>query len=821
MRVLLICLVVSTAWPCLAGVNEGGAAAEGLSIVPSEAVTLPISGRLQVLVSGTRDGRTTDVTRRAEFQAEPPGIVEVDGRGRVTARSEGTARVVATLDGMRAEVEVHVAGSGRSAEGPTFETDVQPILARFGCNSGPCHGKASGQNGFKLSLLGFDAESDFRAITRGAQGRRAWAGDPDGSLLLTKATARLPHGGGPRLVIGEPDYEIVRDWIASGMPRDPEGAPTLAGISVEPTGRRLQTGEEQQLVVTARYSDGSTRDVTALAAYQSNESALVAVGEDGLIRAGKIPGEAAITARFEGNFATCDVAIPMPGDVPAEFYASLPRQNFIDEHVWAKLQTLGLTPSEPADDSTFLRRAYLDVIGRLPTPEETRAFLKDTSTADKRDRLVATLLERPEYADFWASKWADLLRPNPYRVGIKAVYNLDGWLRDAFRRNMPYDEFARSVVAARGSSFTDGPAVVFRDRREPEEAATMMSQLFLGIRLDCAKCHHHPFEVWGQDDFYGFAAYFARVGRKGTGISPPISGSEEVIFTATKGSVSHPLTGEVLPPKPLFGKAPESEGPEADPRDALAEWMTSPENPYFARVIVNRVWAELMGRGIVDPVDDLRATNPPSNGPLLEALAEDFRKHDYNLKYLIRTITGSYVYGLSSTPNDRNMSDLRNFSRRYRRRLRAEELLDAVCDVTGVPESFDAAPPGTRAAALWTVRNESLFLDAFGRPDPNQDPPCERTTDTSVVQALHLMNSPRLHDKITRDSGRAAGLAKSDREPAAIVEELYLRTYCRLPTSEELRVALEFFAECGDDRRRAVEDLLWALVNTPEFVFEN
>ncbi len=339
------------------------------------------------------------------------------------------------------------------------------------------------------------------------------------------------------------------------MPRDPADAPTLAGISVLPTARSLRPGEEQQLVVTARYSDGSTRDVTHLAAFQSSESVVVAADEGGLIRAGTLPGEAAITARYEGNFASCEVAIPLPGEVPAEIYANWPRRNFIDDDVRTKLQTLGITPSEPADDATFLRRASLDVIGRLPTPDETRAFLAELAP-DRRDRLVNALLQRPEYADHWASKWADLLRPNPYRVGIKAVFTLDSWLRDAFRRNMPYDQFARAVVAARGSSFADGPAVVFRDRREPEEAATMVSQIFLGIRLDCAKCHHHPFEVWSQDDFYGFAAFFARVGRKGTGLSPPISGSEEVVFAGKKGAVKHPLTGKVLPPKPLFGTAP-------------------------------------------------------------------------------------------------------------------------------------------------------------------------------------------------------------------------------------------------------------------------
>jgi hypothetical protein len=557
-----------------------------------------------------------------------------------------------------------------------------------------------------------------------------------------------------------------------------------------------------------------------MATFQSNESVYVAVNDDGLTKAGPLPGEAAIMARYMGNFAVCHVLVPMPGAVPDELYAKLPRSNVIDGHVWNKLKRLGVTPSEPAPDSTFHRRAHLDIIGRLPTPDETREFLADRSP-NKRVKLVERLLERPEYADFWANKWADLLRPNPYRVGIKAVFNLDAWLRDSFRKNKPYDQFVRELLTATGGTFRNGAVVVYRDRREPDEIATMVSQLFLGVRLDCAKCHHHPFEVWGQDDFYSFAAFFARIGRKGTGLSPPISGSEEMMYVAAKdvrGGVKHPATGKVMSPRPLLGKDVEIAAGR-DPREVLADWATAPDNPFFAKVIVNRVWAELMGRGIVDPVDDLRATNPPSNGPLLDALAADFRANGYDLKKLIRTIATSYVYGLSSLPSDRNAGDGRNYSRHYRRRLRAEVMLDAVCDVTGVPERFDAMPPGSRAMQLWTVRSQSLFLDSFGRPDPNQDPPCERTTDTTVVQALHLMNAPGLHEKIKSDTGRAAKLAASKKTDAEIVDELYLLCYCRPPASDERAACLRWFARPGLKRRQAVEDLLWAMLNTPEFVF--
>jgi hypothetical protein len=702
----------------------------------------------------------------------------------------------------------------------TFDRDIQPILTRAGCNAGACHGKASGQNGFKLSLLGFDPEFDHIAISREAGGRRVLQAFPEKSLILQKATAEMPHGGGRRIDRASPFYETLRRWIALGFPRTARDAPKLQSVTVEPGERRLRQDESFGLRVTARFTDGSIEDVTHLAAFGSSESTLVAVDASGRVTAGRFAGEATISARYEGMFANCDVSIPLAGELPSYVYDPISRSNFIDDHVWTKLKKLGLFPSGPAGDATFLRRAHLDTIGRLPTPDEARDFFAESSL-DKRSRLIDRLLDRPEYADFWANKWMDLLRPNPYRVGIKAVFNLDAWIRNAFRRNVPYDQFVREIVTARGSTFEEGPATIFRDRREPIEIAPVISQLFLGIRLECAKCHHHPFESWGQEQFYEFAAYFARVGRKGTGLSPPISGGEEVVFTANKGSVKHPLTGEVLTPKPLFGSAPVDHDSDVDPRQALARWMTASDNPYFAKVMVNRVWADLMGRGIVDPVDDIRATNPPSNGPLLDALAEDFRSHRYDIKHLIRTIMTSSVYGRSSEPNDRNIADTRNFSRFYRQRLRAEILLDAISDVTDVPDSFDAAPPRSRALEIWTNRVPSLFLDTFGRPDPNQDPPCERTSDTAVVQALHLMNSAGVHTKLSADRGRVARLAKSDMAPHAIVEELYLLTYSRHPTKEEESVALALFTDPKSDRRGAVEDILWALLNSPEFVFKD
>jgi len=709
-----------------------------------------------------------------------------------------------------------------------FERDVQPILTRHGCNAGACHGKARGQNGFQLSLLGFDPNFDYDSLTKEARGRRVFPPDPERSLLLQKPAAIVPHGGGKRLDKDSAEYATLRAWIIAGSQRSVPGTPKLVRVTVEPSDRILALSrpgdangakETVPLRVAAHYADGSTRDVTRLAQFQSNESSIASVNDAGVVSAGVVVGEAAVMARYGGLIAVCSVAVPLPGAVDPELYRKLPRHNFVDDLTWVKLERLGLLPSQPAADHTFLRRAYLDVIGRIPTPDESREFLADTS-ADKRDRLIDALLERPEFADHWANKWADLLRPNPYHVGIKTTLSYDNWIRSAFRENMPFDRFVRELIAAKGSTWRNGATVFYRNRREPDELTTMVGQLFLGIRLECAKCHHHPFENYGQDEFYSFAAYFGRVGRKGTGISAPISGSEEMIFAAKSGAVKHPLTGEVMPPKPLFGTAPEATEDD-DLRDILAAWVTSPDNAYFAQTAANRIWADLMGRGLVEPVDDLRATNPPANAPLLEALGKDFRAQGCDLKKMIRRIATSYVYGLSSLPGERNAVDLRNASRHYRTRLRGEVLLDAVSDLTGVPESFSAMPAGSRAMQLWTHRINSDFLDAFGRPDPNQDPPCERTPDSTVVQVLHLMNSESLHRKVTADNALPAKLAATDKTPDQIAEELYLWTYARLPDEAEKQVARNHFATEGITRRQATEDLLWALINTPEFVYKD
>jgi Protein of unknown function (DUF1553)/Protein of unknown function (DUF1549) len=486
-----------------------------------------------------------------------------------------------------------------------------------------------------------------------------------------------------------------------------------------------------------------------------------------------------------------------------------------------RFRQLGLLPSAPCSDAEFLRRASLDTLGILPSADEAREFLADSDPL-KRRKAIDRLLDHPAYADHWATKWADLLRPNPDRVGVKSVYVLDQWLREQFRRNTPYDKFVREILLAQGNTHRFGPAVIYRDRREPAELTTMFSQLFLGVRLDCAKCHHHPNEKWSQEDFYRMAAFFAPLKQKGAGISAPISGGNETFFVAAGASLNHPVTGEVMKPQPPDGPPAKIED-AVDPRRALADWMLDPTNPFFAKAIANRVWSQFFGRGIVDPVDDFRVSNPPSHPALLKALAQDLVHSKFDLKSLLRTILTSQVYQLSSEPNDSNRADTRMFSRFYRRRMSAEAMADAICDVTAVPTKYPGMPEGSRAVQAWTYKIDSRTMDAFSRPNSSSDCPCERNAKPTIGEALHLMNSEVLHDKLTSTDARARvqRLATNGAAPSDIVAELYLACYGRHPTVEETEIAVARFTDDPRSRREAIEDTLWALLNSAEFVFNH
>jgi hypothetical protein len=715
---------------------------------------------------------------------------------------------------------IALAGISSAADGPvSFVHDVMPHLMKAGCASGNCHAKPEGQNNFKLSVFGYDPKHDYNEIVRDDRGRRLFLAAPEESLLVKKATGDVPHEGGARIDKKSEAYAKLIAWIRQGVPFAIEGEPKLESVTVEPREQSYKKGATQKLKVTAKLSNGTTKDVTHLTDYLSQDKEMATVDEQGVVKVGTISGEGVVVVRFMGLVDVARVTVPADKILPPEMYAKLPVNNEIDKLVHERHQKLGILPSGTCSDEEFMRRASIDLIGRLPTAEMAKKFLADTR-ADKRAKLVDELLEQPNYADHWAVKWGDLIRPNPSRVGVKPVYLLDTWLRDSFRQNKPYNLMVRELLTAQGSTHDYGPVAVFRDKREPADTSSFVSQIFLGVRLDCAKCHHHPSEKWTQEDYYQLAAFFGQMKRKGQGISAPISGEPEYWWYGGKGEVTHPVTDAVMTPKPPDGpEMPYVEG--QDPRVALTDWMASSDNPFFAKAIVNRIWSDFLGRGIVDPVDDIRVSNPPTNEALLEWLAQDFSSNGYDLKHLMRTIVNSRTYQLSSQPNEHNLADNKNFSRSLKRRMSAEVLLDAVCDVTGVRETFSGLPPNARAVQTWNHKLDSDFLDAFGRPNASQECPCERERKSSVVQALHLMNSNSLQSKLSSSSGKISALAKSDTPEPKLITEIYLTAYNRLPKADELKTALRFFSTPGATRQTAIEDLAWALINSAEFVFNH
>ncbi len=784
----------------------GEAAEAGVCVVSTpDAETIFVGGNDGVVHVWSRAGK---LLSRLEPREEKP---EADAIPTVAAAVPPAAKeVLAVKSG---------AGSATSAQSISFLRDVLPVLNRAGCSAGACHAKAEGQNGFKLSVFSYDPRGDYDAIVKSARGRRVFPSAPDESLLVQKPTTAIDHEGGRRFEAGSEIHQLLGQWLREGMAYRVANEPDLKRITVSPAERIYSRGAEQPLKVEAHYSDSSRRDVTSLATFASNDPDVAAVSEAGVVKVGTITGQGVIVARYMGLVADSQITVPAERVLPASQYAALPQHNFIDGLAYAHFQRLGLFPSELCSDAEFLRRAKLDAIGVLPSADEVRAFMADPAP-DKRRQLIARILDEPAYADYWATKWADLVRPNPDRVGLKSVFILDQWLRQSFRENKRYDQFVREILLAEGTNHQDGPAVIYRDRREPADRATLFSQLFLGTRLECARCHNHPNEKWTQNDFYQFAAFFDSVKQKGAGLSPPISAGTETFYFGRGGTVKHPVTGEIMSPRPLDGSY-QVVTKEIDPRRGLVDSLITPDNPYFAPAAVNRVWANFFGRGLVESVDDFRISNPCVNPPLLAALARDFIASGFDLKQLMRTIMESRLYQLSSTPNEFNLADTRNFSRSYRRRLPAEVLLDAVNDVTGSSDTLAGMPPGSRAIQAWSYKIESQFMDAFSRPDPSMDPPCERDAHISVVQSLHLMNSRGLQTKLSSSDGRARKLAASEKTPAEIVVELYLTAVNRDPTTDEVAAATSAFTAEGATRQSATEDVFWALLNSAEFVFNH
>jgi hypothetical protein len=809
----------SVAWTaCAAGLL--GLAASSSAEQPKSLTVYPAAVRLDGPRAGQRlgvlaeyaDGRRQDFTRAATLVSSNPAVAVIDPSGVVRGRGDGRATVTVSAGGATASVPVEVAHVG--ADVPVqFTREIEPVLTKAGCNQGACHGASLGRGGFRLSLLAFDAAFDYAQIVQSAEGRRVVIGNPERSILLQKPSLAMEHGGGRRLPANSPAYETLRRWLEDGAPDPGKEELTVTGLEVWPAKRVLAPGETQQLVVTAAWSDGRREDVTDTAQFDALNEAVAAVTPAGLVTA-KAAGETHVMVRFLGQATVAQVTLPYAR--PAS-YPDLPKNNFIDEKLITRWRDLGLTPSPLCSDEEFLRRLSLDAIGTLPTPEEVRAFLADRST-DKRAKAIDRLLARPEFVDFWALKWGDLLRINRDALNEKGMWSFHNWVRGQLRDGRPVDEFVRDIVTAEGSTYTEGPANFYRIGRTAEDWAETTAQVFLGVRMQCAKCHHHPFEKWSQDDYYGLAAFFTRLGTKNSQ-EFGIFGQESVVYLRPAGEQQHPRKGTVVKPHVLGG--PPADDP-LDRRKPLADWLTAPDNPYFARNIANRFWGYLMGRGLVEPLDDIRATNPASNPELLDALAADFVNHKFDLKHLLRTIFSSRAYQLSSAVSPGNEADATNiyFTRCTVKRLTAEQLADAADAATGTREKYVGLPAGTRAIQLPDPRVRSYFLDVFGRPARQIACECERTVTPNIAQALHLLNGDFLNRKIADPAGRVERLFKEKTPLPAVVEELYLVTLSRPPHADEAARALDWVRQAPTPREGA-QDLLWVLMNSREFLFNH
>jgi len=696
-----------------------------------------------------------------------------------------------------------------------FQNDIEPILGKFGCNSSACHGKAEGQNGFQLTVFGFDPQADFFQIAKDGFGHRIAAVAPEKSLLLLKATSAIAHGGGARLTRDQPEYIALRDWIAAGAPWGDADDPQIVSIDVLPEQSQLSIHSSLPLRVEANWSDGRRTDVTRLALFQSNRPSFAKVSEEGVVTAGSLPGVAAVMASYLGQVDLFQAIIPR-GDVTGG-HSTQPAKNEslgddnLDRLIERRLALLNIQSSPAASDATFIRRAYLDIIGTLPTAAEAREHLAD-QRPDRRARLVDQLLQRPEYADYWALKWSDLLRVNRQALGHQQAYEYYRWIRQSFAQNKPLDELARNIVTAKGPVKEVPEAHFYHAVSQPDQMASTVSQVFLGVRIECAQCHHHPYDRWGQKDYFGMQAFFTQVSFQSSAIG-------EAIVSNGTATTTHPRTGAEIFAHALSQPLPE-QSPQGDRRELFADWLTSPDNDWFARNLANRLWAHFMGRGLVEPVDDFRSTNPPSNPELLAALASALIESRFDQHELIRIITASAAYQRSGDVNATNQDDEWNYSRYPFKRMEAEVLLDAVSQVTGIWDKFEGVAHGTRAVQLWDSNVSHPFLVLFGRPVRATVCSCERVGQPTVSQVLHLLNSPELQKKLSHQQGYLASLVLGTQDDVALLQELYLTLYCRLPETEEQQFGSDYLSQ-APNRRQAAEDLVWGMMNSLEFAFNH
>jgi len=791
-----------------------------LEVAPGSVALVGTHDSRQLVVTGKyADGTVRDLTTAAVATAEPAGIVEVQEGLYLRPKANGTATLVLSVGGNVARMPVKVSGIEHSAP-VSFRHEVIATLNVGGCNAGACHGTPSGKNGFKLSLRGFDPPADFLQLTRDQFGRRSAKQDADQSLIFLKAVGRVPHEGGQRFGASSMPGELMAAWLNGGLRDDPATLPPVKKIDVLPSSRVLKSPSKwQQLAVSATFGDGQSRDVTRLTVFTSSDPSIAEVTPTGLVEF-KRPGEIAILSRYLEEL----VSVRLTYLEPREGFAwpNPPEKNFVDTHTFAKLKQMSIAPSELCTDSEFVRRAYLDCIGRMPTIAEARKFL-DSKDARKRDKLIDALVEMPEFADFWALKWADVLRSSRKTIQTKGSYGFQAWLRHQFQENTPWDEVVRDIITANGNTYSNPPANYYRIAKDPQSLAETTAQLFLGVRMQCAKCHNHPFERWSQDDYYGMAAWFAQVKTKpepviGTKPAAKTDGAE-VVFLARSGEVTQPRTGKTMKPR-YMGVGDADVKPGVDRRGALAIWLTSAENAFFAKSVANRVWFHLMGKGIVDPVDDFRDSNPAANDELLDALAREFAKNKFSMKHLVTTIMKSRTYQLSAQPTETNKDDTKYFSHAVTKLLSAEQLLDAICDFSAVPEKFAGLPLGTRAVQLPDGEVNHPFLKAFGQPARELACECERESDGNLGQALQLINGPTVNEKVRNPDNRLGKMLAAKMSDDAMLTEIFYAALARAPFEDEKKIALGHVAK-GKDKRKAWEDVIWAVINTREFLFRH
>ena len=802
-----------------------------IEILPSSIEFVGPHGSQRMIVEGTfADGHQEDLTAQAQIVSSDDKIAAVGKDGIVRPLADGHATIAAVVQNQRAGASLD-AKDFSTITPFSFRNDVLPVMTKMGCNSGPCHGAAAGKNGFKLTLRGYDPEADYYTLTHQALARRTERMEPARSLILLKPTMTIPHGGGRRFLPDSPEYKIISGWIAQGMPAPYESDARVTAIQVLPHDASLRPGAEQQLIVTATFSDGRTKDVTRWAKYDSGDEGVATVDNDGHVAMHSF-GEAPVTVWYQSHVTFSRLRIPYPYHLQDAVFKNAPRHNYIDDAILKHLEALHMPPSPPASDSEFIRRAYLDGAGILPKPAEVEAFVKDSSP-DKRNRLIDALMKRPEFVDYWTYKWSDLLLVSSNRLSNEEMWSYYNWIHDSVAHDKPWNQFVYQIVTATGNTIRNGAANYWVIHRDPLDTSENMAQAFLGITITCAHCHNHPLAKWTQKDYYGMANLFARVRLKTfspsgqrTGVGPLFN--NVTVYSAPTGEFTDDRYMTVLPPKPLDAKAL----PEAIPGDTrvyFAKWLASPDNPFFARSVVNRLWRNFMGRGLIEPVDDLRATNPSTNDELPNELVKDFTEHNFDIDHMIRTIMQSATYQTSSKPLKENVGDDKYGSHYLIKRLPAEVLLDAYSQVTQEPEKFDGYPVGTRALQLPDTAVKSYFLDAFGRPARQQTRESERTSVPTITQALHIINGETLNNKVRAPGNSIDAMIKRGLSDEQIVNDLYFASFSCYPKETE-RTALvkvlhsaeqQKMSGVDDSRRAALNDMTWAMLTSEAFMFNH